>query len=91
MRDEVREAIRDAMAKNPQAQFYSLCPELSAIVANNRKSSAALICKRFDEEGLRLPDNWGEFKVTSWAGAYRQRALHNRIDAMISKDRRKLR
>lgn len=61
-----------------------------AVIVRNPQLSAQDLCKSFDFAHVLLPEVWPEdFGVSTWVQAYKQKRLRGRIQAIISKGRRK--
>ena len=63
------------------------------IVRQDRAATASNLCKKFDLHAVPLPGGWeDEFNVRLWLDAYKKKAeLRRRIDAIVSKDKKKVR
>jgi hypothetical protein len=63
-----------------------------AIVRQNLNLSAAKLCKRFDDEGVPLPEGWDvKHDVKQWWPAYLKSECRPLIFKLISVDKRKVR
>ena len=59
------------------------------IVRQNPRLRASELCKRFDFETVELPSKFtSEFEVKAWEEAYKIPQLRQRIDTMVSKDKK---
>ena len=60
-----------------------------AIVRQHPGFKTKHLCGQFDYETVQIPEPWIEdFGVKSWAESYSHPKLRQRIDSMISKDRK---
>lgn len=63
------------------------------IIAKHPQLNSLDLCRKFDVENLGVPERWKEeFRdVPSWATAYKNAVCRNRINKMISQNKRRLR
>jgi hypothetical protein len=76
--------------KNPLASKQP-DPEVAkrrTLVKSNRDSTATDLCGIFDQARVPLPWKWQDVGFDSWSKAYRDPNYRERIDVLISKDRR---
>jgi hypothetical protein len=78
---------RGTKLKVPAAATKRQTPQvaaLRAIVANNTCLSGARLCKKFDSENIQVPFDG----AATWAKAYMNAKLRQKIQVILSKDRR---